>query len=56
MFGWVLAAHQLGAGAAALGAGIVRTELGDYSTAFLTSGSLCLVAALFALAIGRRRS
>jgi sugar phosphate permease len=55
IFGWVVAAHQLGAGAAALGAGIIRTELGEYRMAFLSSSLLCLVAALFALAIGRRR-
>jgi hypothetical protein len=32
----------------------VRTTLGSYRLAFLTSGSVCLVAALLALAIGRR--
>jgi sugar phosphate permease len=55
VFGWVMAAHQVGAGAAALGAGIIRTELGDYHAAFLASGSMCLAAALLALAIGRGR-
>ena len=55
VFGWVMAAHQIGAGTAALGAGIVRTEMGDYHMAFVTSGGLCLVAALLALAIARRR-
>ncbi len=54
VFGWVMAAHQVGAGAAALGAGIVRTELGAYQLAFVTSGAMCLVAAFLALAIGRR--
>jgi predicted MFS family arabinose efflux permease len=54
VFGWVVAAHQVGAGAAALGAGIVRSETGDYRMAFMTSGLLCLLAAGFALAIGRR--
>jgi sugar phosphate permease len=58
VFGWVMAAHQVGAGAAALAAGIVRTRLGDYRTAFLAAGSLCLVAAVMALAIrpGRGRA
>ncbi len=55
VFGWVMAAHQVGAGAAALAAGVVRTELGEYRLAFLSAGSLCLCAALLALAIGRRR-
>jgi predicted MFS family arabinose efflux permease len=53
VFGWVIAAHQIGAGVAALGAGIVRTELGDYRYAFVSSGLLCLVAAGLALAIAR---
>lgn len=55
VFGWVVAAHQVGAGAAALGAGLIRTSLGDYQLAFLLSGGLCLVAALLALSVGRIR-
>jgi len=55
VFGWVMAAHQVGAGAAALGAGIIRTQTGAYQLAFLSSGTLCLAAAFMALAIGRRR-
>ena len=53
VFGWVVAAHQVGAGVAALGAGFIRTELGDYQAAFFAAGALCLVAALLALAVGR---
>ena len=53
VFGWVLAAHQIGASTAALGAGIVRTSLGDYRYAFVSSGMLCLVAAGLALTIAR---
>jgi sugar phosphate permease len=52
----VFAAHQVGAGVAALGAGLVRTQLGDYRLAFMTSGAVCMVAALLALAIGRTRA
>jgi predicted MFS family arabinose efflux permease len=55
VFGWVVAAHQVGAGFAALGAGLLRTMLGDYQLAFMTSGALCLFAALLALLIGRVR-
>ncbi len=54
VFGWILAVHQIGAGTAALAAGLVRTHLGDYRMAFIASGSLCLLAALLTLAIGRR--
>jgi hypothetical protein len=55
VFGWIVAAHQVGAGVAALGAGVVRTVLGDYQIAFLAAGGLCLVAALLSLGVGRIR-
>jgi sugar phosphate permease len=45
MFGWIVAAHQLGAATAAWGAGAARSALGDYQPAFLAAGALCLVAA-----------
>lgn len=54
VFGWVFAGHQLGAGAAALAAGITRTSLGSYLPAFEAGGILCLVAALAVLMIGWR--
>ncbi len=54
VFGWIFASHQVGAGLAALGAGIIRTELGDYHHAFVASGAICLVAATMALLVGRR--
>ncbi|HET9283005.1 MAG TPA: MFS transporter [Candidatus Angelobacter sp.] len=46
VYGWIGAAHQLGASAAALTAGTMRTYLGDYRDAFWLSGGLCLVAAM----------
>ena len=46
VFGWVFAAHQLGAAAAASAAGAIRTEFGDYLVAFLSGAALCLVAAM----------
>jgi MFS family permease len=55
MFGWVVAAHQLGAAAAALGAGTTRSWTGDYERAFLISGALCLITAGFVLQIGGAR-
>src|SRR4051812_32320902 len=54
MFGWIAAGHQLGAAITAFGAGWIRTTFGDYQLAFWTSGALCIVAALLALAVGRR--
>jgi predicted MFS family arabinose efflux permease len=53
VFGWVVAAHQVGAAFASEAAGIVRAEAGDYRYAFVSSGVLCLVAAGFALTIAR---
>jgi sugar phosphate permease len=52
MFGWIAAGHQIGAAAVAWLAGLLRTETGDYSMAFLLSGWLCLLAALLAAFIG----
>jgi sugar phosphate permease len=55
MFGWIVAGHQLGAAFAAGGAGAVRTWMGDYQTAFIASGALCLVASVMSLAVARGR-
>jgi sugar phosphate permease len=54
MFGWIVAAHQIGAATAAFGAGALRTWQGSYLQAFIMSGVLCLIAAVFVLQIGRR--
>ena len=51
VFGWVFAAHMVGAGVAASYAGWVRQGTGDYFTAWLTAGGLCLFAAMACLAI-----
>jgi MFS family permease len=53
VFGWIFAAHQLGAATASLGAGVIRTELGNYLLAFLIAGGFCLLAAVMVLGIGR---
>jgi MFS family permease len=46
VFGWIFAAHQLGAGLMALVAGISRDVLASYLPAFLAAGVLCILAAL----------
>jgi len=46
IFGWIAAAHQLGAALAAMGAGAIRTSYGDYRPAFLISGTICFLAGL----------
>lgn len=53
MFGWIAATHQIGAACAAWAAGAVRTGTGDYTSAFVAAGFLCLVAAAMAMLIGR---
>jgi predicted MFS family arabinose efflux permease len=53
MFGWILAGHQLGAGATAFLAGLVRTTTSSYDAAFITSGLLCFIAAIMVLFVGR---
>jgi MFS family permease len=53
VFGWIFAGHQLGAGAAAFGAGLSRTVYATYLPAFFIAGTLCIVAALIVLAIAR---
>lgn len=55
VFGWVFAAHMVGAGVAASFAGWVREWRGDYFGAWLTAGMLCLVAAAACLMIPRLR-
>jgi sugar phosphate permease len=56
VFGWIFAAHQLGAAAAASFAGTLRTIEGTYDHAFLVSGNLCIIAAVSILFISARPS
>jgi len=53
VYGWVFAAHQLGAATAAFLAGVIRTNTGDYVLAFTGAGWLGLLAAFLVLGIGR---
>jgi MFS family permease len=59
VFGWIFAAHQLGAAGAALGAGVVRDQTGSYSVAWFGGAALCAVGAVLSWALGsatRRRA
>ncbi|MFE4196628.1 MFS transporter [Paenarthrobacter sp. NPDC056912] len=51
VFGWVFAAHQLGAAAAALAAGFVRDATGHYNYAWLGAAAMCTVAAVISATI-----
>jgi len=55
VYGWIFAAHQIGAASIAFAAGAVRTFFGDYQLAFMFSGLLCLVAAGMVLRIAREK-
>jgi MFS family permease len=56
MFGWIMAAHQIGASSAAYLAGWFRTREGNYDNAFLVSGLLCMATAFAVLLIGRQKA
>ena len=51
VFGWVFAFHQLGAAAAAFGAGFTRSVMASYSPALFVAGGACLLAALSVMTI-----
>jgi sugar phosphate permease len=46
IFGWIGAAHQMGAALAAAGAGLIRTSSGSYSSAFWIAGIVCSLTGL----------
>ena len=51
VFGWIFAAHQIGAATAAYGAGLTRTLLLTYTPALYSAGAACLVAAALVMMI-----
>jgi len=53
IFGWVVAGHQVGAASATMFAGLLRTVQGNYVQAFAFAGTMGVLAAFVALAIGR---
>ncbi|WP_159830181.1 MFS transporter [Arthrobacter sp. 9AX] len=55
VFGWVFAAHQLGAAAAALGAGAIRDATGQYTYAWFGAAAMCTIAAVISATIRRHK-
>jgi hypothetical protein len=55
VFGWIFAAHQLGAATAAWATGAVRTAADSYRPAFMGAGILGVLAALMILGVGAAR-
>jgi sugar phosphate permease len=54
VFGWIFAAHQLGAGVMALAAGESRDSFNSYLPAFFAAGVICVAAALSLLLLRGR--
>jgi predicted MFS family arabinose efflux permease len=44
VFGWVFASHQVGASIAAVVAGMIRDQTGEYTYAWAGAAALCVVA------------
>jgi sugar phosphate permease len=51
IYGWIMVVHQIGAAVFAYAAGLIRTEFGDYLTAYVIAGAICVIAALLVLRI-----
>ncbi|MDP9887227.1 MFS family permease [Pseudarthrobacter enclensis] len=56
VFGWVFAAHQLGAAAAAIAAGALRDATGHYTYAWLGAAAMCTIAAVISATIRKQRA
>lgn len=56
LFGWIFAAHQVGAATAAFGAGFSRTTWLTYTPALYVAGGACLIAAGIVLWVKRSPS
>ncbi|MFC8718295.1 MFS transporter [Kitasatospora sp. NPDC057198] len=54
VFGWVLAAHQVGAAAVAGLAGLARDSFGDYDATWYAAGALCAVAVVCCAGLRRQ--
>jgi predicted MFS family arabinose efflux permease len=53
VFGWVFAAHQVGAALSSIAAGLVRDATGEYTWAWIAAALLCAVAAAVSISIRR---
>jgi sugar phosphate permease len=53
VYGWVFAAHQLGAAMAAWIGGVTRDALGEYTLAFVVAGGIAILGGVLAMSIKR---
>ncbi|MGG1675466.1 MFS transporter [Neobacillus sp. NRS-1170] len=56
VYGWIFAAHQVGAAVAAYGGGIIYKIFNSYTWAFFLGGIFCLLASLFVMVIKKQKS
>lgn len=56
VFGWVFAAHQVGAALAAFGTGVIRDVFGTYAYAFWGGAALCAIAVVLSVLARHPRS
>jgi predicted MFS family arabinose efflux permease len=56
VFGWVFAAHQIGAAIASVAAGFARDRTGTYTVAWFSAALLCVVAAVISVRVSRDRT
>jgi predicted MFS family arabinose efflux permease len=55
-FGWIFAAHQFGAAAAAFGSGAARTNYSTYLPALYVAGVACLIGAVLVMTLAQPHS
>ncbi|QOV11214.1 MFS transporter [Viridibacillus arvi] len=55
MYGWIMAAHQVGAAVAAFGGGVIFKVFGSYQWAFILAGSMCVLASLFVIMLKKHQ-
>lgn len=56
IYGWVFAAHQVGAAVAAYGGGVVEQLFNTYTWAFVMAGVFCLLASLFVMLLKKEKT
>jgi len=55
VYGWVFAAHQVGAAVSAWVAGLARDNFGTYANAFYVAGFIAIFGGIMALVIRQQR-
>jgi MFS family permease len=56
VYGWIFAAHQVGAAVAAYGGGLIFKIFNSYTWAFILAGIFCLLGSLFVILIKKHKA